>query len=97
MLEETVVQLSAEHNAGSASARDEFHLLHPDDPKIFFLKKKKIIEKSHNVWHVKGPIQVIYQFRFQRVKHGVPLELNLVDVFGSFLSSFILPSCITFF
>lgn len=56
MLEETAVQLSTEHNASLASARDEFHLLHPDDPNIVFL--------NHNVWYVKGPIQVIYQFKF---------------------------------
>lgn len=44
------IQLSTEHNASYASVRDELHSLHPDDPKIVVLK--------HNVWRVKGLIQV---------------------------------------
>ncbi|KAL4591958.1 hypothetical protein LXL04_004935 [Taraxacum kok-saghyz] len=44
------IQLSTEHNASFASVRDELRSLHPDDPKIVVLK--------HNVWRVKGLIQV---------------------------------------
>ncbi|KAL6545277.1 putative protein phosphatase 2C 48 [Orobanche gracilis] len=44
------VQLSDEHNASFASVREELHSLHPDDPDIVVLK--------HNVWRVKGIIQV---------------------------------------
>ncbi|KAL9227104.1 hypothetical protein vseg_002839 [Gypsophila vaccaria] len=44
------VQLSAEHNASYKSVREELQLLHPDDPQIVVLK--------HNVWRVKGLIQV---------------------------------------
>ncbi|XP_068639675.1 probable protein phosphatase 2C 60 [Aristolochia californica] len=44
------VQLSAEHNAGIESVRQELFSLHPDDSRIVVLK--------HNVWRVKGLIQV---------------------------------------
>lgn len=44
------IQLSTEHNANLPSVRDELHSLHPDDPQIVVLK--------HNVWRVKGIIQV---------------------------------------
>lgn len=44
------VQLSAEHNASIESVRHELHSLHPDDPHIVVLK--------HNVWRVKGLIQI---------------------------------------
>ncbi|XP_052187937.1 probable protein phosphatase 2C 38 isoform X2 [Diospyros lotus] len=44
------VQLSSEHNANLESVREELHLLHPDDPQVVVLK--------HNVWRVKGLIQV---------------------------------------
>ncbi|KAL7237052.1 hypothetical protein ACSBR1_020185 [Camellia fascicularis] len=44
------VQLSAEHNAAIESVRQELHSLHPDDSQIVVLK--------HNVWRVKGIIQV---------------------------------------
>jgi len=43
-------QLSVEHNASIESVREELHSLHPDDPQIVVLK--------HNVWRVKGLIQV---------------------------------------
>lgn len=46
----SAIQLSTEHNASYASVRDELQSLHPDDPKIVVLK--------HNVWRVKGIIQV---------------------------------------
>uniref|UniRef100_A0A0D9VAZ3 protein-serine/threonine phosphatase n=1 Tax=Leersia perrieri TaxID=77586 RepID=A0A0D9VAZ3_9ORYZ len=44
------VQLSAEHNASIESVREELRRLHPHDPRIVLLK--------HNVWRVKGLIQV---------------------------------------
>lgn len=44
------VQLSAEHNASIESVRQELHSLHPDDSQIVVLK--------HNVWRVKGIIQI---------------------------------------
>ncbi|XP_016510563.1 putative protein phosphatase 2C 60 [Nicotiana tabacum] len=44
------LQLSAEHNASFESVRQELHSLHPDDPQIVVLK--------HNVWRVKGLIQI---------------------------------------
>ncbi|KAL2323992.1 hypothetical protein Fmac_023050 [Flemingia macrophylla] len=44
------MQLSTEHNASIESIRQELHSLHPDDPNIVVLK--------HNVWRVKGLIQV---------------------------------------
>ncbi|XP_022748451.1 probable protein phosphatase 2C 46 isoform X2 [Durio zibethinus] len=44
------IQLSAEHNVCIESVRQELQSLHPDDPQIVVLK--------HNVWRVKGLIQV---------------------------------------
>ncbi|KGN48956.1 probable protein phosphatase 2C 60 [Cucumis sativus] len=44
------VQLSAEHNVSIESVRREMHSLHPDDSHIVVLK--------HNVWRVKGLLQV---------------------------------------
>ncbi|KAL6952394.1 hypothetical protein U1Q18_042950 [Sarracenia purpurea var. burkii] len=44
------IQLSAEHNASIESVRQELHSLHPDDSQIVVLR--------HNVWRVKGLIQV---------------------------------------
>lgn len=46
------IQLSTEHNASIESIRQELHSMHPDDPQIVVLK--------HNVWRVKGLIQVMY-------------------------------------
>lgn len=43
-------QLSSEHNVGLESVRQEMYSLHPDDSQIVVLK--------HNVWRVKGLIQV---------------------------------------
>lgn len=43
-------QLSQEHNASIESVRRELQSLHPDHPDIVLLK--------HNVWRVKGIIQV---------------------------------------
>ncbi|GAB2291914.1 hypothetical protein Dimus_026164 [Dionaea muscipula] len=44
------VQLSADHNASMESERRELQSLHPDDPHIVTMK--------HNVWRVKGIIQI---------------------------------------
>ncbi|KAK1261841.1 putative protein phosphatase 2C 60 [Acorus gramineus] len=44
------LQLSTEHNACIESIRQELHAMHPDDSQIVVLK--------HNVWRVKGLIQV---------------------------------------
>ncbi|CAN0918860.1 Probable protein phosphatase 2C 60 [Linum grandiflorum] len=44
------IQLSSEHNVSIESVRQEMHSLHPDDKHIVVLK--------HNVWRVKGLIQV---------------------------------------
>ncbi|CAN4083482.1 unnamed protein product [Withania somnifera] len=44
------LQLSAEHNASIESVRQELHSMHPEDPQIVVLK--------HNVWRVKGLIQI---------------------------------------
>lgn len=48
------IQLSTEHNASIESVRQELHSLHPDDPQIVVLK--------HNVWRVKGLIQVEFVY-----------------------------------
>ena len=45
------MQLSSEHNASVESVRQELQSMHPDDPQIVVLK--------HNVWRVKGLIQVL--------------------------------------
>ncbi|BFG39348.1 hypothetical protein CerSpe_256220 [Prunus speciosa] len=44
------IQLSSEHNVAIESVRQEMHSLHPDDSHIVVLK--------HNVWRVKGIIQL---------------------------------------
>ncbi|KAJ0098225.1 hypothetical protein Patl1_29169 [Pistacia atlantica] len=44
------IQLSSEHNVGIESVRREMHSSHPEDSQIVVLK--------HNVWRVKGLIQV---------------------------------------
>lgn len=44
------IQVSAEHNASIESVRQELKSLHPDDSQIVVLK--------HNVWRVKGIIQI---------------------------------------
>ncbi|KAJ9172620.1 hypothetical protein P3X46_015836 [Hevea brasiliensis] len=44
------IQLSSEHNVAIESVREEMHSMHPDDSQIVVLK--------HNVWRVKGLIQV---------------------------------------
>ncbi|XP_022969124.1 probable protein phosphatase 2C 60 [Cucurbita maxima] len=44
------IQLSTEHNVSNESVRQELQSLHPEDSKIVVLK--------HNVWRVKGIIQI---------------------------------------
>ncbi|KAJ4836906.1 hypothetical protein Tsubulata_034697 [Turnera subulata] len=44
------IQLSSEHNVAIESVRQEMHSMHPDDSQIVVLK--------HNVWRVKGLIQI---------------------------------------
>lgn len=44
------VQLSSEHNVGIEAVRQEMHSMHPEDSHIVVLK--------HNVWRVKGLIQI---------------------------------------
>lgn len=44
------IQLSTEHNVSNESVRQELQSLHPEDSQIVVLK--------HNVWRVKGIIQV---------------------------------------
>ncbi|KAM7263171.1 hypothetical protein ACFE04_000854 [Oxalis oulophora] len=44
------IQLSDEHNANYESVRSELRSQHPDDPQIVVMK--------HNVWRVKGIIQI---------------------------------------
>lgn len=48
--EVVAIQLSVEHNASVESIRQELRSMHPDDPHVVVLK--------HNVWRVKGLIQV---------------------------------------
>lgn len=50
------IQLSSEHNVAIESVRQEMHSLHPDDSHIVVLK--------HNVWRVKGLIQVCSLFGY---------------------------------
>ncbi|XP_004144860.1 probable protein phosphatase 2C 60 [Cucumis sativus] len=44
------IQLSTEHNVSNESVRQELQSLHPDDPQVVVLR--------HNVWRVKGIIQI---------------------------------------
>lgn len=57
------IQLSIEHNASIESIRQELHTLHPDDPQIVVLK--------HNVWRVKGLIQVCFDSYMNDVLMGI--------------------------
>jgi hypothetical protein len=50
--EVTAIQISAEHNASIKSVREELQSMHPHDSQIVVLK--------HNVWRVKGLIQVLF-------------------------------------
>ncbi|KAI4986080.1 hypothetical protein ZWY2020_018710 [Hordeum vulgare] len=55
------VQLSTEHNASNESVRQELRAQHPDDPHIVVFK--------HNVWRVKGIIQVSRTIGDAYLKH----------------------------
>lgn len=54
--EVAAVQLSTEHNASIESVRQELCSMHPDDSQVVVLR--------HNVWRVKGIIQVNEIFFF---------------------------------
>ena len=60
------VQLSSEHNASFQDVRDELRELHPDDPRIVVLK--------HNVWRVKGIIQVFCSAELCKIDYVVELR-----------------------
>lgn len=64
------MQLSEEHNASIESVRQELHSLHPDDSQIVVLR--------HNVWRVKGLIQVEY---LQDIFKVPILEVKVVLIF----------------
>ncbi|KAM0945375.1 putative protein-serine/threonine phosphatase [Dioscorea sansibarensis] len=67
------VQLSAEHNASIESVRQELQSLHPDDSHIVVLK--------HNVWRVKGLIQVTRSIGDVYLKKA---EFNREPLFAKF-------------
>ncbi|KAI8536946.1 hypothetical protein RHMOL_Rhmol10G0296400 [Rhododendron molle] len=67
------IQLSAEHNASIESVRQEMHSLHPDDPQIVVLK--------HNVWRVKGLIQISRSIGDVYLKRA---EFNREPLFAKF-------------
>lgn len=71
--EVNAVQLSAEHNACHENVRSELRSLHPDDSKIVVLK--------HNVWRVKGIIQVSRSIGDAYLKLG---EFNREPLFARF-------------
>lgn len=71
------VQLSTEHNAAIESVRQELHSLHPDDSHIVVLR--------HNVWRVKGLIQVNFcmvwvMFGFSYLRTVLIVFLVLISV-----------------
>ncbi|PQQ17471.1 putative protein phosphatase 2C 48 [Prunus yedoensis var. nudiflora] len=73
------VQLSTEHNASIESVRDELKSIHPYDPKIVVLR--------HNVWRVKGLIQVTRSLGDAYLKNAefnrepLPLKFRLPEPF----------------
>ena len=69
------MQLSEEHNAAIESVRRELHSLHPDDSQIVVLK--------HNVWRVKGLIQVSL-LRKERAWCYTFLRVWCADIFVSY-------------
>ncbi|AQK80901.1 putative protein phosphatase 2C 48 [Zea mays] len=62
------VQLSAEHNVSIASVRKELQSMHPEDRHIVVLK--------HNVWRVKGLIQVCILYLRTIYSFQILLELS---------------------
>ncbi|KAK2355494.1 Protein phosphatase 2C family protein [Trifolium repens] len=75
------IQLSPEHNVAIESVRQEMQSLHPDDPKIVVLK--------HNVWRVKGLIQIsrsigdVYLKKAEFNKEPLYAKFRLRDTFKS--------------
>lgn len=73
------IQLSSEHNVSIESVRQEMHSLHPDDSKIVVLK--------HNVWRVKGLIQIsrsigdVYLKKAEFNKEPLYAKFRLRDTF----------------
>ncbi|XP_030461312.1 probable protein phosphatase 2C 60 isoform X1 [Syzygium oleosum] len=67
------IQLSTEHNASIESIRQELHSMHPDDPQIVVLK--------HNVWRVKGLIQISRSFGDVYLKKA---EFNREPLYAKF-------------
>ncbi|KAK6946453.1 PPM-type phosphatase-like domain [Dillenia turbinata] len=67
------VQLTVEHNACMESVRKELQSLHPDDSQIVVLK--------HNVWRVKGLIQVSRAIGDEYLKKA---EFNREPLFSKF-------------
>jgi pyruvate dehydrogenase phosphatase len=66
------VQLSAEHNVAIESVRKELQSMHPDDKQIVMLR--------HNVWRVKGLIQVIIKsFNASNMYHTCRLQQVCYD------------------
>lgn len=51
------VAMTTDHNASDEAVRNELRSLHPNDPQIVVLK--------HNVWRVKGLIQVLFRVIIQ--------------------------------
>ncbi|MFS7948011.1 putative protein-serine/threonine phosphatase [Helianthus anomalus] len=67
------IQLSVEHNASIESIRQELHRLHLDDPLILVLK--------HNVWRVKGLIQISRSIGYVYMKKA---EFNREPLYAKF-------------
>ncbi|CAN6576460.1 unnamed protein product [Malus baccata var. baccata] len=77
--EVTAIQLSAEHNASIESVREELRSLHPHDSQIVVLR--------HQVWRVKGLIQVSRSIGDAYLKNAefnrepLPLKYRLPEPF----------------
>lgn len=70
------VRVSEEHNASFVSVREELRSLHPNDPNIVVLK--------HNVWRVRGLIQVSRSIGDAYLKKA---EFNKPPLFPKFIQS----------
>ncbi|XP_071710035.1 probable protein phosphatase 2C 48 isoform X1 [Rutidosis leptorrhynchoides] len=70
------VRVSEEHNASFVSVREELRALHPNDPNIVVLK--------HNVWRVRGLIQVSRSIGDAYLKKT---EFNKPPLFPKFIQS----------
>ncbi|KAF3644299.1 putative protein phosphatase 2C 28 [Capsicum annuum] len=67
------IQLSTEHNASTESVRDDLRLLHPQDSRIVVLK--------HNVWRVKGILQVSRSIGDAYLKKSEFNQAPLLEIF----------------